>query len=381
MKKILLLTENFPPIEGGSGRWFWELYTRLPAENIIVCTHDVEHSMSVDTSTDLKIIRMPLKCSEWGVKSLQGLKFYWSCFRKIRKIVIEDNIDEIHCGRVIHEGVTAWLLKLLTGIPYRCFVHGEDIETVATSREQSLLVKLVCKRASSLVCNSYNSKNLVEKFGFTNSEKCDVLHPGVDTTKFLKAPSNEAVRQRFGWGKGKLVLLTVGRLQQRKGQDFLVKAMPALLQIFPNLHYAIVGRGEEKEHLISLIDDLELNDSVTLHTDMDDEDLVNAYQQCDIFILPNRTINNDIEGFGMVLVEAQACGKPVIAGNSGGTSETMLERETGVIIDCSSKETILRELPDAIHCCRSLDHEKIYCHAHSCFNWERHTKEFLVLID
>ena len=70
--------------------------------------------------------------------------------------------------------------------------------------------------------------------------------------------------------------------------------------------------------------------------------LIKSYQQCDIFILPNRTIENDIEGFGMVLVEAQACGKPVIAGDSGGTAETMIVGKTGEIIDCSSPQSIVK---------------------------------------
>ncbi len=380
MKNVLLLTENFPPIEGGSGRWFWELYSRLPKDNVTIVTHDLEGGCKFDKSHDLHVIRTPLANPEWGIKSISGLRFYFANVRKLVKLVKQHSIDEIHCGRVIHEGVTAWIVKLLTGTPYRCFVHGEDVETAATSREQSLLVKQVCKHAASLICNSYNSQRLVASLGFSDTDKCDVLHPGVDTSTFKPAPANNEIRQRFGWAKESLVLLTVGRLQKRKGQDFLIEAMPRLLEKIPQLQYVIVGRGDELENLRHLVEKHKLQENVFIHTNFDDTDLINAYQQCNVFILPNRTIQNDIEGFGMVLVEAQACGKPVIAGDSGGTSETLQVGETGFIIDCSSPQAIETALPIALKNCALLQNNNISTHAQHMFSWETHKEKFVSLL-
>lgn len=380
MKKTLLLSENFPPIDGGSGRWFWELYSRLPKDKVIVCAHDIEGGVDFDSRHDVTVIRIPLRSAEWGFKSIAGLKFYWSCITTVRKIIKEHQIEEVHCGRVLHEGVTAWIIKLLTGVPFRCFVHGEDIETAATSREQALLVKQVCKHATSLVCNSYNSKHLLKTLGFSQGENAVVLHPGVDTGKFKPSPIDNRFRKDVGWGENSLTLLTVGRLQQRKGQDFLIQALPEIRKIHPNIHYAIVGRGEEETRLRQLVEEFSLEQCVSIHTDFNDEQLVRAYQQCDIFILPNRTIGNDIEGFGMVLVEAQACGKPAIAGRSGGTSETLLENETGSVIDCSSPDQIVQQLPAAIVLCKTLDSDSVYQYACTQFNWEKHTGEFKALL-
>ena len=380
MKNVLLLTENFPPIEGGSGRWFWELYSRLPKDNVTIVTHDLEGGGEFDKSHDLHVIRTPLANPEWGIKSISGLRFYFANVRKLVKLVKQHRIDEIHCGRVIHEGITAWIVKLLTGTPYRCFVHGEDVETAATSREQSLLVKQVCKHAASLICNSYNSQRLVASLGFSDTDKCDVLHPGVDTSTFKPAPANNEIRQRFGWAKESLVLLTVGRLQKRKGQDFLIEAMPRLLEKVPQLQYVIVGRGDELENLRHLVEKHRLQENVFIHTNFDDTDLINAYQQCNVFILPNRTIQNDIEGFGMVLVEAQACGKPVIAGDSGGTSETLQVGETGFIIDCSSPQAIETALPIALKNCALLQNNNISTHTQHMFSWETHKEKFVSLL-
>ena len=372
MKKTLLLTENFPPKEGGSGRWFWELYSRLPNDKVLIVANDTPEGREFDKTHELDIVRIELESTEWGLASTKGLGFYWETIRKVLKLVKEHGIEEVHCGRVIPEGVIARALKLLAGARYNCFVHGEDVETAATSREHSLLVKNVCKNASMLICNSENTANIVRKLGFDSGSKCEVLHPGVDTSRFEVAAPDTSFRQQMGWS-GKRVLLTVGRLQRRKGQDFLIKSMPALLNEFPDLFYAVVGRGECYDELISLVDQHDLHDNVCVYPDMDDEALIKCYQQCDIFILPNRTIDNDIEGFGMVLVEAQVCGKPVIAGDSGGTRETMNIGKTGHIIDCSSTENLLNGLSPILRNREIVDGEvDIADYAKNRFNWDQH---------
>ena len=372
MKKTLLLTENFPPKEGGSGRWFWELYSRLPNDKVLIVANDTPEGREFDNTHELDIVRIELESTEWGLASTRGLGFYWETIRKVLKLIKGHGIEEVHCGRVIPEGVIARALKLLAGARYNCFVHGEDVETAATSREHSLLVKNVCKNSSMLICNSENTANIVRKLGFDSGSKCEVLHPGVDTSRFEVAAPNTSFRQQMGWS-GKRVLLTVGRLQRRKGQDFLIKSMPALLKEFPDLFYAVVGRGECYDELISLVDQHKLHDNVCVYPDMDDEALIKCYQQCDIFILPNRTIDNDIEGFGMVLVEAQVCGKPVIAGDSGGTRETMNIGKTGHIIDCSSTENLLKELSPILRNREIVDGEvDIADYAKNRFNWDQH---------
>lgn len=372
MKKTLLLTENFPPKEGGSGRWFWELYSRLPNDKVLIVANDTPEGREFDKTHELDIVRIELESTEWGLASTKGLGFYWETIRKVLKLIKEHDIEEVHCGRVIPEGVIARALKLLAGARYNCFVHGEDVETAATSREHSLIVKNVCKNASMLICNSENTANIVRKLGFDSGSKCEVLHPGVDTSRFEVAAPDTSFRQQMGWS-GKRVLLTVGRLQRRKGQDFLIKSMPALLKEFPDLFYAVVGRGECYDELISLVDQHKLHDNVCVYPDMDDEALIKCYQQCDIFILPNRTIDNDIEGFGMVLVEAQVCGKPVIAGDSGGTRETMNIGKTGHIIDCGSTENLLNGLSPILRNREIVDGEvDIADYAKKRFNWDQH---------
>jgi phosphatidylinositol alpha-1,6-mannosyltransferase len=179
----------------------------------------------------------------------------------------------------------------------------------------------------------------VKRLHYAGDDKIQVLHPGVDASLFVPAVSDEAFKQHMAWQDRK-VIITVGRLQERKGQDMMLRATALLKHQFPEILYAVIGRGECLESLKALTAELNLNDHVQFLTDVSDAQMIQCYQQSDIFILPNRTIGNDIEGFGMVLVEAQACGKPVIAGDSGGTKETMLLNQSGFVIDCTDEKLI-----------------------------------------
>jgi phosphatidylinositol alpha-1,6-mannosyltransferase len=135
-------------------------------------------------------------------------------------------------------------------------------------------------------------------------------------------------------------VLTVGRLQKRKGHDHLIQALPAIRSGIPDVLYSIVGDGPERESLQRLVDQLGVQDAVQFRDQIDDTTLLHCYQQCDLFALPNRTVDGDFEGFGMVLLEAQACGKPVLTGTSGGTGEAMAVDCTGERVDCTDLNRI-----------------------------------------
>src|SRR5262249_13628892 len=141
------------------------------------------------------------------------------------------------------------------------------------------------------------------------------------------------VRKRFGWD-GRQVILTVGRLQRRKGQDVMIEVVARLRERFPNVLYAIVGDGDERPRLNDLVAQFGVTSHVQFLGEVKDTEFLPCYEQCDVFALPNRAVGKDVEGFGMVLLEAQACGRPVLTGASGGTAETMRNGETGVVVAC-----------------------------------------------
>jgi phosphatidylinositol alpha-1,6-mannosyltransferase len=335
----LLVTEIFPPKTGGSGRWFWEIYRRLPRAEFLVAAGEHPRQDEFDCTHDLRLTRLPLTLSCWGIRSIAGLRGYWRAVRALRWLVRSERVDVIHCGRCLPEGLMALMLKWWYGIRYICYVHGEEVNYATTSRELSWLARRVLGNAEFIVVNSRNTGRLLQEEWCLPDARIRLLHPGVDTEYFVPASHDPGVRARLGW-RERPVILTVGRLQQRKGQDQMIRALGAIRESIPDVLYAIAGDGEERAALESLAIDTGQRDHVQFLGELQDDRLVQCYQHCDLFVLPNRQVGMDIEGFGMVLLEAQACGKPVVAGASGGTAETMSIGETGYVIPCEGPDEL-----------------------------------------
>jgi phosphatidylinositol alpha-1,6-mannosyltransferase len=128
----------------------------------------------------------------------------------------------------------------------------------------------------------------------------------------------------------------------------LIRALPAIRRAIPNLLYVIIGDGEERISLEQLVEQEGVQENVQFLGEANDEILRRCYQQCDVFALPNRQVGVDIEGFGMVLLEAQACGRPVVAGASGGTAETMRVPQTGRIVNCDNPQPLAEVLSELL---------------------------------
>ncbi len=337
--KALLVSEIFPPQTGGSGRWLFELYRRLPAGSVVVASGEYTGDDDFDRGQLLPIERLPLAFPSWGVFSPARFKTYLKAYKRLRNLIRRQTPESIHCGKLLPEGWLAWLLRLRTGLPYWIYVHGEELQYGAQSRELGWMMRRILAAASGVIANSENTAALLGGQWRVPADRLHMLNPGVDAQRFCPAPRDAAVRRRLGWGE-RPVVLTVGRLQKRKGQDMLIRAIAAIRQRVPNVLYSIVGDGQERAALERLIAEQGLADHVELRGEPSDAALIECYQQCDLFVLPNRTVGGDFEGFGMVLVEAQACGQPVIAGDSGGTRETMRVGQTGMIVDCTQPEPL-----------------------------------------
>ena len=337
--KTLLVSEVFPPAAGGSGRWFWEIYRRLPRERYVIAAGEHPQQQEFDAQHQVNVVRVPLALPTWGVNSLAGSRGYWRAIRTLQRVIHRERVGMMHCGRCLPEGLMALSIKWWSRVPYLCYAHGEEIQYATESRELGWLLRRVLRDAERIVANSLNTKLILTHDWRVPEARIHVLHPGVDTTHFVPAQRDPDIRRQLGWDD-RMVILTVGRLQKRKGHDQLIAALPMIRQRFPDVRYAIVGDGEEREQLEALARSRGVADAVQFLGEMDDGGMVRCYQQCDLFALPNRQVGQDIEGFGIVLLEAQACGKPVIAGASGGTAETMRVGETGLVVPCETPEPI-----------------------------------------
>jgi len=337
--QALVIARVFPPQVGGSGRFLWEIYRRQPASDVCVAAGQHAGSHAFDVAAPMEVVRLPLHVRNWGLAPA-GFVGYLANYLRLRRLVRRRQIASLHAASLLPEGFLAWMLHRTTGLPMLCFIHGEELEIAAASRELSWMAGRVVAAAHTIVANSENTRRLIVGYWPAARDKIVVLTPGVDVERFLPAEPSAAVRARLGW-TGRRVVLTAGRLQERKGHANFVRALPEIRQAVPDVLYAIAGDGQERESLEALVDAVGVRGCVKFHGELNDAALIECYQQCELFVLPNRTAGRDIEGFGMVLVEAQACGKPVIAGDSGGAPETVRAPETGLVVDCERPENIV----------------------------------------
>ncbi|MGC4081736.1 MAG: glycosyltransferase family 4 protein [Vicinamibacterales bacterium] len=341
--KILVLAQVLPPRRGGSGRWIWELYRRLPGMDVTLVAGACDGDRAFDGTTPVRINRLPLDFASWGLLSPAGSLQYARTFARLRAMVSSDRPDQVHCAKALPEGLLGFAMHQMCGVPYICYAHGEELRLASTSRELRWLTHRVLRTASRVVANSAFTRGILLDEWRLPDDKVSVLHPGVDTTHFVPASPDAQVRARLGWS-GRRVVLTVGTMQKRKGQDMVIRALPAIREACPEVLYVIAGPGLERAYLEALAHEHGVVDAVQFLDDASEDDLLACYQQCDLFVLANRQIGWDVEGFGMVLVEAQACGKPVIAGRSGGTTDTLHENVTGLLIDADTSESVAQAI-------------------------------------
>jgi phosphatidyl-myo-inositol dimannoside synthase len=343
----LLISDIFPPQTGGSGRWFWEVYRRLPRDQFVIAAGEHLDQDEFDRRHNLRLIRLPLTFNSWGLLDWRALWDHGLLLRKLRSIVHRYDIKNIHCGCCLPVGLQALALNLLYRIPFLCFVHGEELSVGRQSRELLWWMRQIFRRANVLIANSHSTATLLQRDWQVPPARIRVLHPGVDTARFVPAARNALVRAQLGWGD-RPVILTVGRMQKRKGHDQMILALHRIKVAFPDILYSIVGDGEERRFLHDLTTREGLTPHVQFVGEINDARMLAHYQQCDLFALPNRQVGGDFEGFGMVLLEAQACGRPVLAGDSGGTRETMCIPQTGQIVPCESSPQLAATVIDLL---------------------------------
>ncbi len=282
------------------------------------------------------ILRENLHVDERILSNWTSLRRYQQISGRLRNIVRQHQVSAIHAGRPLHEGLVARWMNIRYGIPYLCFIHGEDINVATTSRELKILTQSILKNAYRLVANSNFTVGLLRSDWQVPEEKIALMHPGIDVSQFSQVVQSPAPRKYTN--AGDVVLLTVGRLQKRKGQDAVIRSVAKLRHKHPNLRYLIAGVGEQEAELRKLVAELCLEKQVLFLGAVSDQEMMDCYRECDVFVMSNRAVDKDCEGFGIVFLEAQAHGIPVIAGAHGGTGDAMVHEVTGLRVDCQDSE-------------------------------------------
>lgn len=203
----------------------------------------------------------------------------------------------------------------------------------------------------------------------------DVIHNGVRFERFQAPQDTQRIRSQFG---NKKILMTVGGLKSRKGQDIVLRALPAVFQKHPDTVYVLVGEGSWKAHLQSVADELGIAERVVFVGNKTGEELVAHFQACDVYVHTPRVDKLNFEGFGIVYLEAGACGKPSVATDAGGIRDAVVDGKTGLVvadedIDAVAQSIItLLDNPDQI---RSMgEHSREYAAQH---DWSKIADQFI----
>ncbi|MEH2024491.1 glycosyltransferase family 4 protein [Nostoc sp.] len=237
----------------------------------------------------------------------------------------------------VNYAIVCYILKFLTGTPYWVVAHGLevwDIENNAT--------KLALAKADKIISvSNYTRQRLLEDTNI-DSEKIVLLPNTFDASQFKINPKPTYLLKRYNLTDEQPVILTVtrmGRMAKYKGYDQILHALVKVRLHVPNVHFILAGKGDDIPRIKALVTNLNLQDCVTIAGFVSDEELCEHYNLCDVFALPSKG-----EGFGIVFLEALACGKPVLAGNQDGSIDPLAEGKLGCLVDPDNIEEIADNL-------------------------------------
>ncbi|MEJ5920562.1 glycosyltransferase family 4 protein [Corynebacterium sp. H78] len=324
--RVLLITNDFPPRQGGIESYLRDFCDCLNPEDITVLAstrapgaETVEHDSAlryrVHRLRDRVLLPLP------------------HVARAAAKIIADEDIHTVWFGAAAPMGLLGAALRRAGADRVVATTHGHEVGwSMVPGGRQSLRT---IGRSADVVTyiSQYTRNRFAAAFGAGTA--FERLPSGVDIDRFApNAEAGLAIRQRHGLDESTPLIVCISRLVRRKGQDMLIRALPAVLADVPNARLMIVGAGGRREALEKLAERKGVADVVIFTGAVPYEELPAHYNAASVFAMPARTrgAGLDVEGLGIVYLEAQACGVPVIAGDSGGAPETVIDGETGFVV-------------------------------------------------
>ncbi|MFN3920728.1 MAG: glycosyltransferase family 4 protein [Methylohalobius sp.] len=337
---LLVITELFLPTKGGTAVWFDEVYRRLGGKEIHIVTAQVPGAEEHDLGHPNTVHRLNLR-RHWWLKP-ESLAMYSKLLLASLWIAWRFPIAAVHAGRVLPEGLVGLWVARLFQKPLVIYAHGEEIATWRQPAKFKAMV-FTYRHADWVIANSRFTQDELCKLGVPQA-RIVRISPGVDVERFRPGLPTADLCERLGLSPNTPLILSVGRLTRRKGFDQVIRALPQVIEAVPEVHYAIVGIGEDESYLNQLAIETGVTERVHLLGQVPMEELPRWYNACTVFAMPNREIDGDNEGFGMVFLEAAACGKPSLAGIAGGTGDAVQEGITGLRVNGESVAQIASAL-------------------------------------
>lgn len=363
-KKLLLLTEYWPPDEGGMAVYAYEVFSRLGKlgwEVKVLCPK----SSYPRINTELENLNFHFFHSP-KIHALGRVTIFPLLLRELLTKQYQVLID---LSVAPYAGASALVNKLFQ-LPHVVIAHGNEVSRIYPEQQMSIIFRKYClfgfKHSTVIAANSHFTASLFEPLSITKN-KIKVIYCGVNTDLF------QMVNRENIYQNEKKKLLIVGQLKPMKGHQYLLQALPKILAHYPNVILDVIGTGPSEEELKSLVNTLQLEKYIHFHGQIAQKELVTFYQNAYLLILPTLTVPLHFEGFGLVAAEAMACGCPVAASKVGGHTEFVIDGQTGRLFDVTDIDDIASKV---IECLEHPELMKKYSQngyelIHQHFNWDK----------
>lgn len=329
--RTLVVTNDFPPRLGGIQVYVHELAARQPAGEIVVYAPAWPGDTAYDRALGFPVVRHPGSLM-LPVPSVR---------RRAVQILRAEGCDRVWFGAAAPLGLLARPLRRAGADLLLGSTHGHEPGWGQLPAARSLLRRIAADVDVLTYISGYTGSRLAGVLGPVR-DRLVQLPPGVDTAAFSPAADGAAVRRQYGLGD-RPVVVCVSRLVPRKGQDMLLRVLPELRRRHPGTVLLLVGGGPDAGRLHRLAARLRVADAVTWAGAVPARDLPGCYAAGDVFAMPCRTRRGglDVEGLGIVFLEASATGVPVVAGRSGGAPDAVRDGDTGTVVDGRSRAEVL----------------------------------------
>jgi phosphatidylinositol alpha-1,6-mannosyltransferase len=318
--RVLVVTNDFPPRVGGVQQYVWNLVRHLPEDRVAVLAPNWPGWKGFDTLQPFPIHRWPPS-------------FLWpgaDLSRRVRSLVGEHRAQVVLFGHGLPLPLLGPRLKEW-GTPYVVLTHGAEVWVARTPLASSAMRWALAQAEEVTAVSRYTARSIRPLL--PKEVPLTVLHPSVDPERFSPSVDGGAVRARHRLDD-RPVVLCVSRLVPRKGQDVLIGSMSMVRRLIPGAVLLIVGDGPHRGALEAAAADAPRG-AIVFAGEVSDEDLPAYYAACDVFAMPCRSRwgGLEVEGFGIVFLEAASAGKAVVAGRSGGAGEAIVDEKTGLLVE------------------------------------------------
>ena len=333
--KILCITNDFGPRAGGIETFVMVLIERAPQGSIIVYTSAQGDTTSYDQAWlrdfGVEVIRDRSKILLPTPRVIQSVK----------KVIARDSIKQVFFGAAAPLAVMARSLRRKGVVNIVALTHGHEVWWAKLWPFSSAISSIGNSVDHLTYLGEFTKSEIAKALSTKAKSRLVKIAPGIDTDHF--APDSGSIQLRRELGLiDKKVIVSVGRLVHRKGQDFLIQSLPAILEKHPTAHILMVGEGPYRKDLTKMVEKLKLSQSVTFIGRIQYKDLPRYICAGDIFAMPSRSrlAGLEVEGLGIVYLEASSCALPVVAGRSGGAPDAVEEGITGFSVDGTSTAEI-----------------------------------------